>query len=114
MTKDNSTHSDKKNLQKELIFQLDNSLGKLKDFLGEKKFNSRIKKAVKLLTEGIDTKKMKKDEPKAAAAPKKVQKKAITPKVAVAAHAKAAPVKTKVAVKKPVAVKTQTKTGKES
>ncbi|MDI9320692.1 MAG: hypothetical protein QM530_09510 [Phycisphaerales bacterium] len=34
--------------------KLESSLAEWKDLLGEKKFNNRIKKAVKILTEGIE------------------------------------------------------------
>lgn len=44
----------KKNFRKEVSHQLEISLGKLKERLSEKKFNSRLKKATKILTKGID------------------------------------------------------------
>lgn len=39
--------------------QLRDNLGNLKEKLGEKKFDKRIKKAVKLFTRGLKTKKVK-------------------------------------------------------
>ena len=48
--------SEKKVLQKEVAVQLENSLGKLKQLLGEKRLGSRINKAVKLFTKGIKKK----------------------------------------------------------
>ena len=57
----------KKKLQQQITATLDSSLSGLKDMLGEKKFNSRIRKAAKLLSEGIKengTQKVKKDNKK--------------------------------------------------
>jgi hypothetical protein len=54
-----------KDLREEITFQLNQSLGKLKETLGEKKFETRVKKAVKLLTEDLEVSKKekgKKDE----------------------------------------------------
>ncbi|WP_190277408.1 hypothetical protein [Taibaiella lutea] len=53
MAKETKPTYNKKVLQDKVAYQLEHSLGKLKDFLGEKKFNSCVHKAVKLLTEGI-------------------------------------------------------------
>ncbi len=99
MAKNTDSHSERKNLQKEITYQLDSSLGKLKDFLGEKKFNSRIRKAVKLLTEGIDKKMMKKEA-------KTPQKKSVPEaKEGTAVPAVTPQVKKKAAVKKAAAKK---------
>ena len=55
MTKTNKV-SQKKQLQLEVTQQLKNSLGELKELLGDKKFNARVKKSVKLLTRGLSLK----------------------------------------------------------
>lgn len=54
MSKEKVSKPGKKDLRKEIFRQLEVSLGKLKEPLGEKKFHSRLKKAVKILTENID------------------------------------------------------------
>jgi len=57
----------KKKLQQQITATLDSSLSGLKDILGQKKFDSRIRKAAKLLSEGIKenaTQKVKKDNKK--------------------------------------------------
>lgn len=46
----------KKELKKQIAFQLTNSLGELKTLLGDKKFSSRIRKASKLLSSGVKVK----------------------------------------------------------
>lgn len=53
MSKEKSSSS-VKDLREEITFQLNQSLGKLKETLGEKKFDIRVKKAVKLLTENLE------------------------------------------------------------
>ena len=45
--------SGKKELRQQLITQLRTSLAELKEILGDKKFENRIKIAAKLLSEGI-------------------------------------------------------------
>ena len=55
--------SRKKEIQQELVTQLTISLPGLKEILGDKKFASRIKKASKLLSEGIQEKISKKIKP---------------------------------------------------
>ncbi len=52
--------SRKKEIQQQLISQLSTSLPGLKDLLGDKKFEIRIRKAAKLLSEGIKDKASKK------------------------------------------------------
>ena len=52
--------SRKKEIQQQLITQLSTSLPGLKDILGDKKFEIRIRKAAKLLSEGIKDKVSKK------------------------------------------------------
>jgi hypothetical protein len=52
----------KKSKRKEISVQLTNTLKDLKEALGEKKFERRIKKAAKLLTAGIKTKPAKKEK----------------------------------------------------
>jgi hypothetical protein len=52
--------SGKKELRQQLISQLTKSLPGLKEILGDKKFETRIKKAAKLLSEGIKDKSSKK------------------------------------------------------
>ena len=54
--------SKKKSTRKEISLQLANVLNNLKDALGQKKFERRIKKAAKLLTAGIKTKPVKKEK----------------------------------------------------
>lgn len=49
-------HQTKKELKKELATKLETALPDIKVSLGEKKFNKRIKKVTKLLTEGIHLK----------------------------------------------------------
>lgn len=43
----------KKDLKKQIAFQLTNNLVELKSILGDKKFDTRIRKASKLLSSGI-------------------------------------------------------------
>ena len=52
----------KKDARKEVSEQLANALGNLKETLGAKKFERRIKKAARLLTAGIKTKPAKKEK----------------------------------------------------
>jgi hypothetical protein len=52
--------SRKKEIQQQLIIQLSTSLPGLKDILGDKKFESRIRKAASLLSEGVKDKVAKK------------------------------------------------------
>lgn len=54
--KDLKPISQKKEIQQQLINQLSTSLPGLKDLLGDKKFEIRIRKAAKLLSEGIKDK----------------------------------------------------------
>ena len=61
----------KKETYQQLSTQLTGSLAWLKDLVGEKKFESRIKKAAKLLSDGIKEKATKKIKPEK----KKVSKK---------------------------------------
>ena len=58
--KDINPISPKKEIYQQLIAQLATSLPGLKEILGDKKFESRIKKAAKLLSEGIKEKAAKK------------------------------------------------------
>ena len=54
----------KKKLQQEITATLNSSLSGLKEILGKKKFDDRIRKAAKLLSEGVKkngTQKVKKD-----------------------------------------------------
>jgi hypothetical protein len=62
MSKEKVSKPGKKDLRKEVSHQLEISLGKLKEQLGEKKFNSRLKKAVKILTENMDAPKKEKHQ----------------------------------------------------
>ncbi|MFA6059104.1 MAG: hypothetical protein WC756_12950 [Taibaiella sp.] len=55
MPKEKVSKSGRKYLRKEVSHQLAISLGKLREQLGEMKFNSRLKKAAKVLTKGMDT-----------------------------------------------------------
>jgi len=66
------TISLKKEIYQQLTEQLTTSLPGIKEILGEKKFESRIKKAAKLLSAGIKEKAPKKT--------KEVKKKAISKK----------------------------------
>lgn len=54
------TPSAKKQAHDQIVKQLTAALPGLKDILGEKKFESRIKKAAKLLSAGVKVKKAKK------------------------------------------------------
>ncbi|MFT4095454.1 MAG: hypothetical protein QM640_17635 [Niabella sp.] len=102
-TKDQST---KKVIRQEIIVQLENALSNLRDLLGEKKFNSRIRKASKLLTENVE--KFAKAKKTAKHAPQK--KKKNTGKTSTAAPvAKKEPVVQKTAVKKTAPRKTAAK-----
>jgi hypothetical protein len=77
--------SGKKSARKEISIQLTSVLNNLKETLGEKKFERRIKKAARLLTAGIKTKPVKKEKKgKGKTKTNKLSKKAIAPKVAVA------------------------------
>lgn len=70
--------SSKKKFQQQVFDNLASSLQGLKEILGEKKFESRIRKAAKLLSEGIKEKAPKEIKPEK----KKVKKKAGTPEPA--------------------------------
>jgi len=59
-TKTTKKISFKKGFQQQIIDNLGSSLTELKEILGEKKFRSRVKKAAKLLSEGIKEKTSKK------------------------------------------------------
>ena len=58
--KDTKSISLKKETNQQLSTQLASSLGWLKELVGEKKFESRIRKAAKLLSDGIKEKAHKK------------------------------------------------------
>lgn len=90
MVKEQQKVTTAKDLRKDITLQLEKNLEPLKTILGEKKFKTRIKKAAKILSDGITIKEKK--EKAAPKAPKvsKVKKEA----------AKAAPVKTNSAVTK--------------
>ncbi len=55
--------SSRKKFQQQIMDNLVSSLSGLKEILGEKKFGSRVKKAAKLLSEGIKEKAPKKIKP---------------------------------------------------
>jgi hypothetical protein len=61
--KDTKTLSLKKETYQQLNTQLVSSLGWLKELVGEKKFENRIQKAAKLLSNGIKEKTSKKVKP---------------------------------------------------
>lgn len=79
-----------KEIKKNMTSKLESSLAEWKSLLGEKKFNNRIKKAVKILTEGIE--KNKNENPVIANKP-------IDKAQAATAIAKKAPIKKKTIVK---------------
>ena len=60
-TQEKKKGNSKKGTRKEISTQLTNALGSLKEALGEKKFERRIKKATKLLTAGIKETPFKKE-----------------------------------------------------
>jgi hypothetical protein len=82
---DNKKESAKDIMLKEIVDQLTKALPSLKEKIGEKKFEKRIKKAAKLLTEGIKNSDSEKEPKTKAAAPKKAPV-----KIKVAAPAKKA------------------------
>jgi hypothetical protein len=90
MTKEISTPINKKEIRKQLSDKLEIALLELKDLLGDKKFHNRIKKAVKVLTAGLEEKNTEEELATAnvpkVVAPKKAitNKKAVTKKVTVA------------------------------
>lgn len=82
-----------KEIKKEIHSKLEAALVELKGQLGDKKFNNRIKKAAKLLSEGLG-KEEKPEAPKEAAAKAAPAKKTVAPKApAKKAADKKAPVK---------------------
>lgn len=102
-----------KDLRKQITCQLEEALGDLRGLLGEKKFNSRVKKAVKELTDGVEKIRKKEEKrPKATApgentkkkqaAARKVSPESITtqPTAKTAKRKKAAPKKKTAAPKK--------------
>lgn len=92
-----------KEIKKDLQSKLEAALVSLKTLLGEKKFNNRIKKASKLLAEGLG-KDEKPEAPKTVAAKAVPAKKTVAPKApAKKAADKKAPVKKTII---PVAKKT--------
>ncbi len=52
--KSGNTPQTKKQIKKELAGKIESAVPEIKVRLGEKKFNKRIKKATRLLTEGLD------------------------------------------------------------
>ena len=78
--KEGKTISLKKEIYQQITGQLSTSLPGIKEILGEKKFESRIKKAAKLLSEGIKEKAPKKIK---AVKKKAGSKKADTPEAVV-------------------------------
>lgn len=91
---DKKNTTSKKNLAAEITALITPSLAALKQSLGEKKFEKRLKKAVKLLTHGVKPPTEKKPAPKKPVAKKTAAKKS----------KKAAPQKIPVAPKK-IAIK---------
>jgi hypothetical protein len=88
----------KKELKKQLAGKMETALPELREMLGEKKFLHRVKKAAKLLMEGLHKKDVQGKKPsasKAATAKKSISKK-VTAKKAAAQKAavKKAPAKT--------------------
>jgi hypothetical protein len=98
----------KKELKKQLADKIETALPELKDMLGEKKFANRIKKAAKLLMEGLhkeDLVNKKKQQVKKVSTQKGSDKKAPVAKAVVKKTAgtkteKAAPSKKAKAIKK--------------
>ena len=82
MNKDKVKSSIEKDLRAEIQGKVEQATVGLKEILGDKKFNSRLKKAMKLLTEGIDKKdaKLKKAALKKVATNKKPAGKTTTQK----------------------------------
>lgn len=76
--------NEKKSARKEISVQLTSVLNNLKETLGEKKFERRIKKAARLLTAGIKTKPFKKDKKGKGKTKTNKLKKVAAPKAAVA------------------------------
>ena len=102
MTKEISTTPiNKKEIRKQLSDKLEVALLELKELLGDKKFHNRIKKAVKVLTAGLEEKNTEEEEEEVAAVSKKP--KAVAPKKTVTN--KKAPVKKVVVAKKVAAPK---------
>jgi hypothetical protein len=93
----------KKELKKQLTNKMETALPELRAMLGEKKFLRRIKKAAKLLMEGLHKKDIK-DNKQSATAKKSAAKKAAIKKAAATKGttktAKAAPAKKAKAAKK--------------
>lgn len=82
-----------KEIKKDVQSKLEAALVSLKTLLGEKKFNNRIKKAAKLVTEGVG-KEEKPEAPKVVVAKAAPSKKTVAPKApAKKAAEKKAPVK---------------------
>lgn len=88
MSKAEKSTSLQKDLRKEVTQLLETSLGKMKEYLGERKFNNRIRKASKLLTEGVGqrSKKVKKEALKAPLTTAKSKKNTASKKVTVTAE----------------------------
>jgi len=100
---DSKKESAKDIMLKEIVDQLTRALPALKEKIGDKKFEKRVKKAAKLLTEGIKDSAPEKELKIKVAAPKNapVKTKAITPVIAKVV----VPVKAKVATRAKKAVK---------
>lgn len=73
---DSKKESAKEIMVKEIVDQLMKALPALKEKIGDKKFDKRIKKAAKLLTAGIKDIAPQREPKTKAAAPKKAQVKA--------------------------------------
>jgi hypothetical protein len=105
----------KKELKKQLADKMETALPELRDMLGEKKFSHRVKKAAKLLLEGLHkedvTKKKKQPAAKSAAANKKATAKGVAEKSKQAAATKASAKKT--AAKKTAANTSKTATAQQ-
>lgn len=90
-----------KGVRKDIEQLLEKSLVQLKEMLGEKKFSGRVKKAARLLSEGVVVKEKKEKPVKAetssekTAKPAPVKAKQVAAKAAVKKPSKAVPVKKK-------------------
>ena len=66
-TQENKSTNTKKQLKKDLEFKIESALPELKTSLGEKKFHRRVKKATKVIVQGLHKKDLNGKNNKAAA-----------------------------------------------
>jgi c-di-AMP phosphodiesterase-like protein len=107
MVKEQQKVTTAKDLRKDIVLQLEKNLEPLKTILGEKKFKSRVKKAARILSDGITIKDKKEKATPKEPKEKKEAIKAVPVKNKPAVAKAAKKVKTPAPVKKETVVKAE-------